>query len=1234
MVEIKLLVYHAKPDFVAFCETWLKHKTPKFVDYSCVWKNRVTTVGGGLGFIVRRGLQFQQIDLVPYNEGILEVMAIRIFESNNSKIDLLNIYNPNQNMTINEIKFYISQLGEKYIILGDFNAHSIILDDKIRNSNFTGKTVEKMVLEEEVYLCNPINFYTHISLPSMSRSCLDLVMCSNNLGTNIDIEALREVGSDHIPIKVTIKCKPVTFNITSRKKWKINKENIKNYAVDFVKSDIIKPNSVDALLTDFIGRIVATADKHIGQTTGKPRRGKASDWWDSDCAKAIHERRCAEKLMKRNAIIENVQTYQEKAKYFKKLIKAKQKDSFKKYVSTINYETPISIIYKKFKAIKGYNPPEDPPLLEGPDIITDPNEKADLFCEFFQSTAQNNFIYDKTQFERKLDEMAVFSDSSFNKPITYHELENVLQGVKSTSPGTDGIPYPLIKGLDTENKIELLDIYNQCYRTTYFPIEWKSGLIITIPKPGKPKEKKNSYRNITLLSCIGKIYERLIKNRTEYITEKYNLLSPQQCGFRRKRSTMDVLLRIENDIREAINEGKILISIYIDLKSAFDTVSGEAVILKMIDLGWKGPILKIIYEFFTNRKNQVYYNGAYSETLDWNSGTPQGSVLSPILFNYMLQDLPEQENIKTYVYADDITIATTVQTITEGRRNLEKYLKTLEKFTKDWGLVINPQKTVIQYFTRKKVSYPIVRMQGQVLRYEKEHRLLGMILDSPKLNWREHVKYLIRDGRRRLDIMKCISSPVWGASAKLLKLFYTSYIRSKLDYGSILYDSAGSILGKLEVIQNSAMRMITGARKTSPILSLQVETYLYSLPIRRGFLHLKKYIDLAHSTNSNMTAKNLKIGNCSRQVTPPNSFKARSLNWANIFRMPPIKRLPSPVVTPVPPWTSIDEYINIESGTNIKNNAEFNEYIEVNYSTFLAIFSDGSKIDNPSPSVACAYYYPRNRLVKCWKLRPDHTVVFSELYAIYQSLISVQEGDENIIIFTDSMTSLQIISNRNPNTYNEIVYKIQHILTQLNTLRTVILHWVRAHSGISGNEIADAAAKEAHGGDRSANTKLFLSEKIAMLKQQSHKHWEENWVYSTDATCKGLFLRSIRDTPIKRDAVVYDKLGRREQVLLHRFRIGHVGVHDYLFRFRIISSPVCANMLCSEDEISETLEHYIYICPAYSVQRSTMFERLSSIGVHDRSLKTLLGFGGYRRNLDIIRIFLAFVFETARNNEL
>ena len=182
----------------------------------------------------------------------------------------------------------------------------------------------------------------------------------------------------------------------------------------------------------------------------------------------------------------------------------------------------------------------------------------------------------------------------------------------------------------------------------------------------------------------------------------------------------------------------------------------------------------------------------------------------------------------------------------------------------------------MQFFTKKRISYPVIRMQGQILLYKSEHRLLGMILDSPKLNWREHVKYLIRDGRQRLDVMKSVSSPVWGASAKMLRTFYIAYIRSKLDYGSILYDSAGHILQKLEVIQNSALRMITGARKTSPILSLQVESHLPSLGIRRGYLHVKRHMELVYSAENNYTAEELLISRgFGGEMCYPDSFNCR-----------------------------------------------------------------------------------------------------------------------------------------------------------------------------------------------------------------------------------------------------------------------------------------------------------------------------------------------------------------------
>ena len=71
LIEIKLLVYSRKPDFVALSETWVRDKGPKFIDYKCIWKNRVSTTGGGLGFLLRKGLQFQEVNLNPFPNGVL-----------------------------------------------------------------------------------------------------------------------------------------------------------------------------------------------------------------------------------------------------------------------------------------------------------------------------------------------------------------------------------------------------------------------------------------------------------------------------------------------------------------------------------------------------------------------------------------------------------------------------------------------------------------------------------------------------------------------------------------------------------------------------------------------------------------------------------------------------------------------------------------------------------------------------------------------------------------------------------------------------------------------------------------------------------------------------------------------------------------------------------------------------------------------------------------------------------
>ena len=76
--------------------------------------------------------------------------------------------------------------------------------------------------------------------------------------------------------------------------------------------------------------------------------------------------------------------------------------------------------------------------------------------------------------------------------------------------------------------MELINIFNQSYQTGHIPDTWKSGLVIPILKPGKDKVSPTSYRPITMLSCLGKTFERIIKRRLEYMTDECSLLSPAQ----------------------------------------------------------------------------------------------------------------------------------------------------------------------------------------------------------------------------------------------------------------------------------------------------------------------------------------------------------------------------------------------------------------------------------------------------------------------------------------------------------------------------------------------------------------------------------------------------------------------------------------------------------------------------------------------------------------------------------
>ena len=108
-------------------------------------------------------------------------------------------------------------------------------------------------------------------------------------------------------------------------------------------------------------------------------------------------------------------------------------------------------------------------------------------------------------------------------------------------------------------------------------------------------------------------------------------------------------------------------------------------------------------------------------------------------------------------------------------------------------------------------------MYGESLERVSEFRFLGVIFDS-RMTWAEHIKKVTDKCKKILNVMRCITGAKWGADMSSLRTLYVGLIRSVLDYGCVAYGSAAKThLGKLDVIQAQALRICSGAVKTSPI---------------------------------------------------------------------------------------------------------------------------------------------------------------------------------------------------------------------------------------------------------------------------------------------------------------------------------------------------------------------------------------------------------------------------------
>lgn len=212
-----------------------------------------------------------------------------------------------------------------------------------------------------------------------------------------------------------------------------------------------------------------------------------------------------------------------------------------------------------------------------------------------------------------------------------------------SAAGPDRVTNKALRNL-SDGVIETLTrYYNKCWRAGALPKQWKAARTILIPKPRKPPGIEN-LRPISLTSCVGKVLEHVLNSRWQRYLEDEGLYTDTMLGFRDTLSTQDAMILIQHDILDAsvpTKDNRAVLGL--DLQSAFDKVRHSAVLAQVSRLGPGERPYNYIRDFLSHRTAELQAGDLQLPERELGSvGTPQGSVISPMLFNLVMVGMAER----------------------------------------------------------------------------------------------------------------------------------------------------------------------------------------------------------------------------------------------------------------------------------------------------------------------------------------------------------------------------------------------------------------------------------------------------------------------------------------------------------------------------------------------------------------------------------------------------------------
>ncbi|KAL0821757.1 hypothetical protein ABMA28_005179 [Loxostege sticticalis] len=708
------------------------------------------------------------------------------------------------------------------VFLGDFNAHHKEWLFPYEKTDHAGREARKLALA--LNLTQLVDQATRIpDIAGHTPNCLDLLLTTDPHRHSVSVSA--PLGSsDHCVVKSVSVCSPPDYTHRgTRRVWRYESadwDEMRAFFASYPWRRLCFSSGNPSCVADAITAVIRQGMEYFIPFSDIPLGYKARPWFNADCARAEARKQSAyqawvkarDRKVRARKVRAKKRAYNAASRSCKRVLRKARFDHISRIGAKLaSYPPGSKQFWSLSKSVESnFCRPTLPPL-QKPDgsLAHTATEKANLFADLFASNSRldtgSKHPPTLPHCDSLMPEITVF-----NKEVR----RSLLSLDVNKASGPDGIPARVLRYCAPELSPVLTRLYRLSLKTKIVPKSWKLANVQPVPKKGSRADPSN-YRPIAITSVLCKVMERVLNRKLLSYLEDNDLLSDRQYGFRRGRSTGDLLVYVTHCWGEAIENHGEAIAVSLDISKAFDRVWHASLLSKLPAYGIPAGFCNWVADFLSERSIRVVIDGCSSELMAIDAGVPQGSVLSATLFLLHINDLLSSGIVG---YADDSTVmekylssagASGVEVQRMREAMVERTSLTLSNVSQ-WGdhnlVSFNASKTQACLFSAKRSPFTLSpTFRGTSVPVTDTLQLLGIELSSD-LNFGTAIESKAQIAARKLGVLNKVKR--YFTPEQLLNL-YKAQVRSCMEYCCHLWDgSAKYQLAALDSVERRAKRII------------------------------------------------------------------------------------------------------------------------------------------------------------------------------------------------------------------------------------------------------------------------------------------------------------------------------------------------------------------------------------------------------------------------------------------